>query len=73
MPEHAEIQTDGSADTNDPVDVALEIALEAARDNRVREHIREAQQHRERVAHEATDAEVRSAVPETAPASGGDA
>ncbi len=62
MPEHAEIQTDGSADTNDPVDVALEIALEAARDNRVREHIREAQQHRERVAHEASDAEVRTAV-----------
>ncbi len=62
MPEHAEIQTDGSADTNDPVDVALEIALEAARDNRVREHIREAQQHRERVTHEASDAEVRTAV-----------
>jgi len=66
MPEHAEIQTDGTDAPNEPVDVALEIALEAASDNRVREHIREAQQHRERVAHEATDTEVANAVPETA-------
>ncbi len=47
---------------NEPVDVALEIALEAADDTRVRELIREAQQFRECALEEATDAEVRNAI-----------
>jgi len=45
MPEHAELQTERT-EPNEPVDIALEVALEDARDNRVRELIREAQQHR---------------------------
>ena len=63
MPEHAETSIDCTAETNDPTDVALEIALESARDDRVCELIREALQYRECVAHEASDAEVREAVP----------
>ena len=63
MPEHAETSTDRTAETNDPTDVALEIALESARDPRVCELIREALQYRECITHEASDEEVRDAVP----------
>lgn len=39
--------TERTDDINEPVDVALEIALEAADDSLVREHIRRALQERE--------------------------
>jgi len=46
MPEF-DAETDESIDgMSEVVDIALEVALEAARDDRVREHIREARQHR---------------------------
>ena len=63
MAAHNETSNDCTAETNDPTDVALEIALESARDDRVCELIREALQYRECVAHEATDAEVAEAIP----------
>ena len=68
MPARTEIPDDCTAETNDPTDVALEIALESARADRVRELIRQAQQYRECLRHEASDEEVREAVP----ACGGD-
>lgn len=72
MAAHTETSNDCTAETNDAVDVALEIALESARDPRVCELIREAQQFRECAAYEATDTEVRRAIPETQPACGGE-
>lgn len=63
MAVHNEASNDCTAETNDAVDVALEIALESARDDRVCELIREALQYRECVAQEASDADVREAVP----------
>ena len=68
MAAHNETSNGCTAEGNEPVDVALAIALESARDDRVRELIREAQQYRECIGHEASDAEVREAVP----ACGGD-
>ncbi len=61
MSAHNETST-GCTERNEPVDVALELALEAADDSRVRELIREAQQYRECAREEATDAEVREAI-----------
>lgn len=46
MSDHAETFDGGTDELNEPVDCALEIALECARDSRVREHIRRAQQRR---------------------------
>lgn len=68
MSAHEGSSTDCNAELNDPVDVALAIALDDADHKRVRELIREAQQYRECLGHQATDAEVRDAVP----ARGGD-
>ena len=71
MPDHADKSIGSTDEPNEPVDVALEIALRCARDDRVRELIRESMQHRQRVVADATDSEVSAAIPETLSACGG--